>query len=81
MGALLPIYASIFVGMAIAFLLPTKLPYLVSEVGTASTTGTGLLLGLMGCCSALAGLFYGRLAARMPRLRRWEKLPVSSRWH
>ncbi|HJK65824.1 MAG TPA: MFS transporter [Methanocorpusculum sp.] len=69
MGALLPIYASIFVGMAIAFLLPTKLPYLVSEVGTASTTGTGLLLGLMGCCSALAGLFYGRLAARMPRMQ------------
>lgn len=69
MRALLPIYVSIFVGMVIAFLMPTKLPYLVAQVGSTSLTGTGLLLGLMGCCSALAGLFYGRIAARMQRMQ------------
>ncbi len=67
--ALLPIYASIFIGMAIAFLLPTKLPYLATQVGNVSLAGTGILLGLMGCCSALAGVFYGRIAARMPRMQ------------
>lgn len=69
MRALLPIYISIFIGMAIAFLMPTKLPYLIAQVGTVSLMGTGLLLGLMGCCSALAGVFYGRIAARMPRMQ------------
>ncbi|MDR0981608.1 MAG: MFS transporter [Methanocalculaceae archaeon] len=69
MKALLPIYLSIFIGMAIAFLMPTKLPYLIAQVGSVSLTGTGLMLGLMGCCSALAGIFYGRIAARMLRMQ------------
>lgn len=69
MKALLPIYISIFIGMVIAFLMPTKLPYLIAQVGSVSLTGTGLLLGLMGCCSALAGIFYGRIAARMLRMQ------------
>ncbi|MDE2443633.1 MAG: MFS transporter [Methanocorpusculum sp.] len=69
MKVLLPIYVSIFIGMAITFLMPTKLPYLIAQVGSVSLTGIGLMLGLMGCCSALAGIFYGRIAARMLRMQ------------
>ncbi|MDV0444154.1 MFS transporter [Methanorbis rubei] len=69
MRALLPIYVTIFVGMAIIFLMPTKLPYLIAQVGSTSLMGTGVLLGLMGFCAAVAGIFYGRLAARMPRMQ------------
>lgn len=69
MKAQVPIYISIFIGMVIAFLVPTKLPYLMAQVGSVSLTGTGLLVGLMGCCSAQAGIFYGKIAARMLRMQ------------
>ncbi|MDV0441216.1 MFS transporter [Methanorbis furvi] len=69
MRALLPIYVTIFIGMAIIFLMPTKLPYLISAVSSTSLMGTGVLLGLMGFCAAVTGIFYGRIAARMPRMQ------------
>ncbi len=44
MKALLPIYLSIFIGMVISFLMPTKLPYLIAQVGSVS------LRQGQGCC-------------------------------
>lgn len=69
MVALSPVYLSIFFGMMIIFLMPTRLPYLVSGLGNVSSTVTGLLLGLIGISSALSGIFYGRIAIRMPRMK------------
>lgn len=69
MKIMLPIYLTTFFGMAFLFLMPTKLPYLATQMDSTSLAGIGLLLGVMGCCSALTGLFYGRIAVRMHQMQ------------
>lgn len=51
----------IFMIELITFLLPTKIPYLVSEMAPGSSTLTGILLGVMGLVSAISGFFYWRI--------------------
>ncbi|MDD3977385.1 MAG: MFS transporter [Methanomicrobium sp.] len=73
------IYITLFLSMVMFFLMPTKLPYLVTDIlsttGLAETGGifgnsafiSGLYLGLMGFFSALVGVFYWRIAGKMHR--------------
>lgn len=73
------IYVTLFLSMVMFFLLPTKLPYLINDItevaGFMQSGGiftnqallSGLLLGLMGLVSALSGIFYWRVTAKMHR--------------
>lgn len=71
--ALLFGYAALFLGNMLFFLLPTKFPYLITTMDVALIIGentallSGLFLGIMGCSSALIGLFYGRIALKFHR--------------
>ena len=62
------IYGTLFIGMILFFLMPTKFPYLVSEFTGDSAIVSGFLLGIMGCFSALVGVFYWRIAGRIHRV-------------
>lgn len=73
------IYLTLFMSMVMFFLMPTKLPYLIIDIltstGLLNAGGifanpallSGLFLGLMGCFTALVGLFYWRIAGQMHR--------------
>lgn len=58
-------YLSIFLAMCMMFALPTKLSYYLTEAG-GSPTMSGLILGLYGFTSAVFGLLYPRVSARIP---------------
>jgi MFS family permease len=64
-------YAALFFGNMLFFLLPTRFPFLMANMDTAMILGdntallSGLFLGVMGCSSALIGLFYGRIAYKV----------------
>lgn len=66
-------YITLFLGNLLFFLLPTKFPYLIAGMDAARILGdntaltAGIFLGIMGCASALVGLFYGRIAWRFHR--------------
>jgi len=62
------IYGTLFIGMMLFFQMPTKFPYLISEFTGDSAFVSGLLLGVMGCFSAVVGLFYWRIAGRIHRV-------------
>ncbi|WP_048061953.1 MFS transporter [Methanocorpusculum labreanum] len=62
------IYGTLFIGMILFFLMPTKFPYLVSEISGDSAILSGILLGVMGCFSALIGVFYWRIAGKVHRV-------------
>jgi len=70
---LLLAYVTLFLGNMLFFLLPTKFPYLIANMEAARVLGentaltAGIFLGIMGCSSALVGLFYGRIARRFHR--------------
>lgn len=54
-------YITIFLVMFLAFLLATKLPYYMGEMG-ASALVSGLMLGLHGVCEAITCLLYRRIS-------------------
>ncbi len=66
-------YTTLFLGNLLFFLLPTKLPYLITNMDAARILGentaltAGIFLGISGCSSALMGLLYGRIAWRFHR--------------
>ena len=62
------IYGTLFIGMILFFLMPTKFPYLVSEFTGDSTIISGVLLGVIGCLAALVGICYWRIAGRIHRV-------------
>lgn len=66
-GRLLAVcYATIFIAMTMAFLLPTKMPtYLQTELAV-TTSATGLFLGVHGVTNACMSLMYRRLVQRIP---------------
>ncbi|MBC2890397.1 MFS transporter [Gordonibacter massiliensis (ex Traore et al. 2017)] len=57
---------AIFLLEVLSFAFPGKLPYFIEELGATSST-SGLFLGIHGSCMAAASLLQGRLA---PRTRR-----------
>ena len=62
---LLICYATIFIAMTMAFLLPTKMPtYLQTELAV-STSVTGLFLGVHGVTNACVSLMYRRFVQRL----------------
>lgn len=61
-------YLSIFLAMCMMFALPTKLSYYLTESG-GSPTMSGLILGLYGFTSAVFGLLYPRISARITPAR------------
>ena len=65
-GRLLVIcYATIFIAMTMAFLLPTKMPtYLQTELAVSASV-TGLFLGVHGVTNACVSLMYRRIVQRM----------------
>ncbi len=62
------IYGTLLIGMLLFFLMPTKFPYLVSEFTGGSAFVSGILLGVMGCFSALVGVFYWKITGRIHRV-------------
>ncbi|WP_019176380.1 MFS transporter [Methanomassiliicoccus luminyensis] len=60
--------AGIFLIELITFLLPTKIPYLVSEMAPGSSALAGILLGAMGLISAVSGFFYWRIIGRFHQM-------------
>lgn len=66
-------YTALFMGNLLFFLMPTKFPYLIAGMDAARILGentaltSGIFLGIMGCSSAIVGLFYGRFAFRFNR--------------
>ncbi len=67
-ASIVMIYGTLFLGMMLFFQMPTKFPYLVSEFIENPAFVSGLLLGVMGCFSAVVGLFYWRIAGRIHRV-------------
>ena len=62
---LLICYATLFIAMTMAFLLPTKMPtYLQTELAV-STSVTGLFLGVHGVTNACVSLMYRRFVQRL----------------
>lgn len=59
-------YLTVFLMMFMGFLLPTKLPYYLSEMG-ASALVSGLMLGWHGICNAGTCFMYRRIASRCGR--------------
>ncbi len=64
----LGISLTMFVYGFMLFLLPTKLPYLVSGLLSGSTMVTGMLLGTIGVFSAVSGAFYGKISLSLSRM-------------
>ena len=66
-------YLALFLGNMLFFLLPTKFPYLIANMdvpwifGGSTVLTSGILLGIMGCASALIGPVYGRVASKLHR--------------
>ena len=59
-------YITIFLGMIMCFMLPTKLPYYFSEMGSASVM-CGLFLGIGGVCNTLTSLCYRTVSLHLDR--------------
>lgn len=58
-GVIVACYATIFVAMLMAFLMPTKIPYFLDTIGESSSVA-GLFLGIHGVANALTALMYRR---------------------
>lgn len=50
------------------FLIPAKLPYLVSEMSSGSAVLSGVVLGVLGLVSALSGLYSWRILGRFHQM-------------
>ena len=76
---ILAVYITLFLSMIMFFLLPTKLPYLITDIiitaGLSEAGGifsnaallSGLFLGIIGLISALVGVIYWKIAGSMHR--------------
>ena len=67
-GSIVLIYITLFLGMMLFFLMPTKFPYLIAEYVENSSALSGILLGILGIFSALIGTLYWRIAGRIHRM-------------
>lgn len=61
-------YITIFLGLFMSFLLPTKFPYYLGEMG-ASAALSGLFLGLFGVVQAAFCIMYRRIAEVLDRIQ------------
>lgn len=61
-------YLTIFMSMFMGFLLPTKFPYYMSELGYSSLI-SGLFLGVHGIVEGSMCLLYRRISDKLSRLR------------
>jgi MFS family permease len=67
---LLLIYATVFLGNMLFFMVPSRLPYLVANMDAARLISentallSGIFLGISGIASTVIGIFYGRFAGR-----------------
>ena len=67
-GSIVLIYITLFLGMMLFFLMPTKFPYLIAEYIENSSALSGILLGILGIFSAIVGTLYWRIAGRIHRM-------------
>ena len=65
--AIIVCYAAAFILMVILFCIPTKLATFVVETTDASSTMTGILLGLNGVLNSAMCLAYRRISMSIPR--------------
>ncbi|MCZ0861147.1 MFS transporter [Methanocorpusculum sp. MG] len=62
------LYVTLFLGVALFFLMPTKLPYLLSGLlGSDAAIISGVILGLMGVASMVASVNVWRIVRRVNR--------------
>ena len=62
------LYITLFLGVALFFLMPTKLPYLLSDMlGSNTAFVGGLILGFMGLCASIASINVWRIVRRFNR--------------
>ncbi len=67
-GDLAILYITLFLGVALFFLMPTKLPYLLSDMlGSNTAFLGGLILGFMGLCASIASINVWRIVRRFNR--------------
>ncbi|MFA6805323.1 MAG: MFS transporter [Candidatus Methanomethylophilaceae archaeon] len=59
-------YSAAFLGLMISYILPTNLPYYVSELGASGLT-SGILIGWFGVCEAISCMMYRRISTVMDR--------------
>lgn len=62
--ALLPIYATAFIGMLVFFVFPIQVPFHLASIGEISNSQVGLALSLQTFSSVIIALLYHRLKAR-----------------
>ncbi len=65
-NTILVCYVTIFLAFAVAFLLPTKLPYYMEQMG-ATPLISGIMLGWHGICESVCCLMYHRISSRLSR--------------
>lgn len=65
-GSMAICYVTIFFAMFLAFLLPTKIPYYLADMGASALT-SGLMLGWHGIVEAVFCLMYRRISRSVER--------------
>ena len=61
-------YLTIFLAMIMCFILPSKLPYYLSEMNAPSIM-SGVFLGVQGVCNAVTSLSFRRISAAIERFK------------
>lgn len=54
-----------FFGMVMFYLIPTRLPFLLTEIGVTAPTAAGVAIAAMTAAGLPGALFYGRLKSRL----------------
>ncbi|MBP6021362.1 MAG: MFS transporter [Candidatus Methanomethylophilaceae archaeon] len=61
-------YAIACLGLLLAYVLPTMLPYCMNEIGM-SGLAIGVLIGWFGVCMAISSMLYRRISGRLGRFQ------------
>ncbi|MFP4341227.1 MAG: MFS transporter [Cyclobacteriaceae bacterium] len=59
------VYASIFLGMILFYMVPVQIPFLLKELGVEKNSLSGVAIGVSTFFSAIASLSYHKLSHRM----------------
>ena len=63
--SILLVYLTLFLSLVMMYIVSAKLAYLLTQIGSVSSTVSGLLLGMVGLFSAASGFVFWRFAKHL----------------